>query len=225
MELNETPVVTINTGTQTTERVLSFIGKVHQKGLTYKDKQHNVHLADPNNNDCYVQVRLDVTTKGNEPINIAKVAGSLANQAFNWAKGMSAAKGIHKQAGFFLDIEASYTENGETGTIGTATTGRLLLSQASDAASFIARSILLMTDTENSEALLTGNFVVTPEGKLLMNRLGYSDAAAALPFASKVDLMEHKRKAIKKEVRETMKEQLMEAGLYKEAKKAPVAAE
>ena len=195
-----------------------FNMRIHQKGLKYKNKDGEIVLADPNGNDAYGNVKVTVVCKDDKPINIAKIAGAAAREAFVWASNLSKNSGIVRKAGFIIDIEQTLVENGESHLVTTCSTSRVVLSCPSDAASFIAQSLLGANDGNNDEAYLTGNFTVSPEGKLLMNRMGYGDGAAALPFKEKKELMDIKRKQIKKQINETKKAQLAQLGLLPKAK-------
>jgi hypothetical protein len=200
------------------QKTLEFNMRIHQKGLKYKNKDGEIVLADPYGNDSYGNVKVTVVCKDDKPINIAKIAGAAAREAYMWAKNLSKNSGIVRKAGFIIDIEQTLVENGESHLVTTCATSRVVLSCPSDAASFIAQSLLGANDGENDEAYLTGNFTVSPEGKLLMNRMGYGDAAAALPFKEKTELMDIKRKQIKKQINETKKAQLAQLGLLPKAK-------
>lgn len=216
---NLTPIVEVMPNAEPLQpKTLVFNMRIHQKGLKYKNKDGEIVLADPYGNDAYGNVKVTVVCKDDKPINIAKIAGAAAREAFVWASNLSKNSGIVRKAGFIIDIEQTLVEDGVSHLVTTCSTSRVVLSCPSDAASFIAQSLLGANDGNNDEAYLTGNFMVSPEGKLLMNRMGYGDAAAALPFKEKKELMDIKRKAVKKQINEVKKAQLAAIGILPKVK-------
>lgn len=181
-------------------RTMKLRGELHQRGLQYKDAQGATVLADPENN-TFAKFEAEGT---GDILPISVMAGSIANQLYVFGKRV---KGLVKKAGFLLDLAIDITENGETTTLKVGTTMRLALTQPSDAASFIAQTLLMANEQTNAESLLTGNFEVSPEGQLLFKRLGFNAEVNGLPAYKRLDLLDAKRKTIKGNVSKTIKAQ------------------
>lgn len=206
--VDTTAVIVVGEAVETakpTEKIrkVTINGEVHQRGLTYK-KDGVVILADAANNTFH-KIAMEIVLKGDECMPLTKIAGNVANNFNNWAARV---KGLVKKAGFLVDFSITIEENNEVMELTANVTNRLQLSQPSDVASYVMQTMLGVLAQDNNEGYATGNFVVTPEGKLLGERMQLGTKFAALPPNVQTSLLDAKRKGIKAFVREAKKEAL-----------------
>lgn len=162
---------------------------INQKGLD---------VANPIENELFAEF---IATKiEGKPFDVAYMAGYMAQNLFRQLKLFK-----DKKAGF----NVTYTvDNTLVEGFNTKARGNFKLQTASDLAFGIANIIVANFDTEDAASLLTGNVKHSDETRFFVDRLGILNSAKQLPLNMLMDVVDVKRRSIKKSTYATRKEVL-----------------
>ncbi len=178
------------------KRKMLMVVDINQKGI--KDALGD--LIDPNDNTFK---SIKVEAEGN--VDIAKIAGRLAQDIFSWYTAAKKTQLVRKY-GFNVDISMIDTTEGSDNKVTFTSVSKLRLSNPIDIAFAIAGAVLAQTECNNDESLLTGNFAISEEGKLFMEKLNLNKTNIALPTFVINSLVDQKRRSIKTNVAEAKRQ-------------------
>lgn len=163
---------------------IEFIAEITHDGVT---DAKNAPVAHAGN----IYARIHYTNKGKH-LNYALIGGRIAQDLYSAYQSMG--KGIPKKFPFNVKIHLLTTNGEEMMKVELKTRLNNPVNIAFAVANLISRSMT----TESAEALLTGDFVVSEDGKLFNKKLGLPAAADSWPYFLLERARNDKRKAINK---------------------------
>lgn len=178
--------------TKPAERVICINVTLDQKGIKNADKE----LVDPDNN-TFFSMKVEATGV----LDIAKVAGRIAQSLYVFHKSLDGVKGVKRMAGFNINLEITDSSASEDSKVKYEVISKMKTNEPIDAAFKIGTAILVQCEAENASNLMTGDFQISKEGQLLRKKLGLDEMLDSAPINVFDKYLREKKGNVKRNVK------------------------